>query len=142
MRKKCKKQYIGIFIFLIILLCVVFLTLGVKAGNEKKDGNTTYDIFYTTEKPQPGMTKKDYQKKDLERAMQEVIQLIVEDSDPVVSISNYHFTDHSETTVSVILHTKDTNDVSEEQKEGIERFISGCFNEIPQDNIVIKVNEK
>lgn len=144
MRKECKKQYIGIFIFLIILLCVGFLTLVVKAGNEKKAGNTknsTYAVLYSIE-PLPGMTKMDYEKIDLERSMQELIQLIVEDSNPVVTINNYNSSDSSETTVTVSLHINDGKDVSKENKEDIERFVLGCFNGLLRDNIIIKANEK
>lgn len=141
MIKKCKKQYISILIFLIILLCIYFLTLGIKAGNEKNAGDTTYGL-YTIEKSLPDMTKEDYQKIDLEARIGEVIQLIVEDSNPVVSISNYNSSDSSETTVTVILNINDRKDVSKEHKEDIERLISGCFNGLLQDNIIIKANEK
>lgn len=143
MRKECKKQYMGILIFLIILLCIGFLTLVVKAGNEKKAGNTTYAMIYTMDdKDLPDMTRMDYQKNDLERSMQETIQLMVEDTNPIVTISNYNSSDCSETTVTVDLHINDGKDISKENKEDIERFVLGCFNGLLRDNIIIKANEK
>lgn len=141
MRKKCKKQYICIFIFFIILLCAGFLILSVKAGNITYD---TYDTCeaYTMDKPLPDMTKMEYQKIDLERSMQDLIQLIVEDSSPAVTISNYNSSDSSETTVTVILHINDGKDISKENKGDIERFVLGCFNGLRRDNIIIKAKEK
>ena len=83
--------------------------------------------------------KEDYQKADLERALQDAIQLIVEGSNPLVSIHNYDLEDHSETTVNVTLHTESYNEISEESRIAIENLIIGSFNGILKDNISIDI---
>lgn len=63
-------------------------------------------------------------------------------SEPPKSSKNitydYYIETEALTTVTVTLN----NDISKEQMEAIERLVSGCFNELPQDNLIINVNEK
>ena len=102
------------------------------------DDDIEYESFDTEHKTD--ITKKeDYKKAELERQLQNVIQEIIEGSDPLVSIHNFDLSDHSETTVAVTLYTDPFNEISEESQIVIENLILESFNGIVKDNISINV---
>ena len=73
--------------------------------------------------------------------MQDVIQQMVEDSVPLVSIDNFSTEDSSDTTVTITLKSSYGNDIPKEQRENIENLVSGYFSGIPQENIIINGEE-
>ena len=134
MEKKYKK-----LVCVCISMFIICILTGFIANNLVfADDDTKYESFYTEH--ETDMNKKeDYQKADLERALQDAIQLIVEGSNPLVSIHNYDLEDHSETTVNVTLYAEPCNEISEESRAAIENMIMGSFNGISKDNISINI---
>ena len=84
--------------------------------------------------------KEKVKQADLERSLQEVIQSIVEGSDSLVSIHDFNSADFSASAVSVTLYTDHGDDISKEQREGIERTISGSMDGLLKENITINIS--
>mgnify|MGYP001090183821 CR=1 FL=1 len=134
MEKKYKK-----IVCVCISMFIICILTGFIANNLVfADDDTKYESF-DTEHETDMSKKEDYQKADLERALQDAIQLIVEGSNPLVSIHNFDVADHSETTVAVTLYTESCNEISEESRIAIENLILGSFNGILKENISIDV---
>ena len=134
MEKKYKK-----LVCVCISMFIICILTGFIANNLVfADDDTKYESF-DTEHETDMSKKEDYQKADLERALQDAIQLIVEGSNPLVSIHNYDLEDHSETTVNVTLYAEPCNEISEESRAAIENMIMGSFNGISKDNISIDI---
>ena len=134
MEKKYKK-----IVCVCISLFIICVLIGFIANNLVfADDDNKYESF-DTEHETDMSKKEDYQKADLERALQDAIQLIVEGSNPLVSIHNYDLEDHSETTVNVTLYAEPCNEISEESRAAIENMIMGSFNGISKDNISIDI---
>lgn len=134
MLKKYQKR-----IILCISLFIICISAGLIAVNLMSgDGDMEYESLDTEHKTE--MTqKKDYQKADLEMKLQDTIQSIAEESNPLVSINNFDLEDHSETTVAVTLYTDPSNEITEESKIAVENLILGSFNGLLKDNISINV---
>ncbi len=148
MNVKHKKWYIVIFFFLIIVLCAYFMISGKLAEPRRsvsiENRNTTYATVKLHETSQQSeiddAKKEEYKQDDLERSLQEMIQLIVEGSDSQVSIQNFNSADASASAVSVTLYTDHGDDISKEQREGIERTISGGMDGLLKENITINIS--
>ncbi len=146
MNEKRTKRYLVIFFFLIVVLCAYFMISGksTESGNladERNTSNTTYAQFKTGQQAILNEADKEKVKQaDLERSLQEVIQLIVEGSDSLVSIQDFNSADFSASAVSVTLYTEQGNDISQEQRDGIVRTIAGSMEGLPQDNITINIS--
>lgn len=143
MKEKRKKLYIGVCVFLVIFSCGLIIIAGklTESRNLTENRNITIDEFVDTGH-QVDIDEEELEKhkqNELEIRMQETIQLMVEDCDSLVSIYNYDSADDSAATVAVTLYTEHGNDISEEQQESVERFVSGCFDRLPESSITINV---
>lgn len=128
-----KRIFLSISLF-IICISAVFIAVNVMSA----DDDIEYESFDTEHKTD--ITKKeDYKKAELERQLQNVIQEIIEGSDPLVSIHNFDVEDSSETTVDVTLYTDQGNEISEESQIAVEKMILESINGMSEDNISINI---
>lgn len=134
MEKKYKKRIC--FGVSLVIICILAGLIAVHVMSA--DGDVEYERFNTEHKTDMSK-KRDYQKADLEMKLQDTIRLMVEGSDPLISIHNFDSADHSETTVDVTLYTDPHNEISEESKTAVENLISGSIDGILKDNISINI---
>lgn len=131
-----------------ILIISVFILLLISCGKEQPYDSVeekilqkeSLDIIMESQGEEISSDKKnEYIREDLEKRLQETIQLMYENVEPQISIQNLYAEDRTEVTVSVTLYIEPDDEVSEDMQEAIKRLVSGSIDGISPENISISM---
>lgn len=131
-----------------ILIISVFTLLLVSCGKEQPYDSVeekilqkkSLDIIMESQGEEISSDKKnEYIREELEKRLQETIQLMYENVEPQISIQNLYAEDRTEVTASVTLYIGPDDEVSEDMQKAIKRLVSGSIDEISPENISIRM---
>lgn len=131
-----------------ILIISVFALLLISCGKEQPYDSAeekilqkeSLDIITESQSEEISSDKKnEYKREELEKRLQDVIQLMYENVEPRISIQNLYAEDRTEVTASVTLYIEPDKEVSEDMQEAIEKLVSGSIDEISPENISISI---